>query len=272
MIPNSSMKILRVIKYIFIHSVLFFLILSMSGCYFTSSLWKSHNEKTETLPISLGKPDKLFVNLKEKKICISYHPTEAKRTTKYLVVNQDARPTAIGEAYDLQVLIDMLSKSSKLRIEAVVAIAQKHESMDYFILALLGTRESGFDDRPNGGYGRYIYYASENLVDSPTVLNNYKNEYLRFIYGAIPSNGRVWWIPTQGFSWNTDNICNSTDWVQLPTQNTQFDLYYNTSKNGKGFDNSPLARVIGTPFSVALDVVTIPIQLVIGIYVILHGQ
>jgi len=55
--------------------------------------------------------------------------------------------------------------------------------------------------------------TSESLIDSPIVLNNYKDEptiYNNVVtYGAFQSNGRLWWVPTQGFSWDKDNNCSS---------------------------------------------------------------
>lgn len=264
---------------------LVFIGLSLSGCYFTGSVWKMHDEKAETKATSLGKPEQLYLNLKERKICISYHPNNAADSAlKYLVVNQDARPNAIGRNYDLQILKDILSNTSNFDTRYVIANAQTKEksgddgkceweavsceSADYFIIALQGRANEGFE---LSKFSDHMYYTSENLIDSPLVLDKYKNEPLTFIYGAFPSNGRLWWIPTQGFSLDMNNSCDTADWVQLLSQKMQFDLYYNTSKRAQVFDNPPWAIALRTPFTVVLDAITLPVQIGIGIYIFFHG-
>lgn len=230
-----------------------------------------HDEKAESRPVSPGKPDRLYLNLSEKKICISYKPTNASDSNnlEYLIVSENASPNAIGPNYNLQILNDIFSESSQFNIKAIVANAQKNESTDYFILSLLGTAPWDFNYIK---FGRYMYRTSDTPIDAPIVLNNYKDEPLIFIYGAWPNDGilsnnfifpnrRLWWVPVQAVERTKDNICDSVEWVQLPTNENRFDLYYNSSNKSQGYDYPLIVRVVGTPLFLTLDTVTFPIQI-----------
>lgn len=229
---------------------------SLSGCQFSHTLWNKHEEKAESPPISLGNPKNLFLNVKEKKICISYHPMNATHSAmKHLIVQQDSSPNAIGKNYDLQILNDIFSDLSHFKITSVIANAQKSESSDYFILFLAGKASEQFY---NTKYSGHIFNTNEKLIDSPLVLKNHKIERLNFIYGAFQSNGRVSWIPTQGFNIDEASSCNSSDWIELPTKDKQFDLYFNTSKQVQVYDNPLFVRVLGTPLALVLDGIIYP--------------
>ena len=312
------------IKNIFILFVLISLALCLSGC-FTTTLWKQHDEKAESVPTSPGKPDQLLINLKEKKICISYHPDNAadSKEKQYLIVDQVTKPSAIGPNYDLHILHEIFNKTSHFNIKTVVTNAQHHGSADLFVITLFGTvheddiilerdenayfanifkkRDSekhvnscflsgmtvgehvlakqiiiqrwktlfgdnlyydslcpvawinskdeidtsltnanDYDPSKVNGvimalthplrgikyvrvrfnvrkFSNYMHNTSDRLLDSPIVFNNYKNEPFYFIYGAFPSNGRLWWVPIQGFHWDKNNNCVTDDWVQLST-------------------------------------------------------
>lgn len=354
--------------------ILVLLAFTLSGCYFTSSLWKEHDEMAQSIPSSPGKPQELFVDLKEKKICISYHPNKASSSNEmgYLVVSQKTGPAFIGPNYNIQIINDIFAEASHFNVSSVVANAQRHESSDLFILAFLGkpaknivtfekddhdfinndgtiktdidnnwigmvvgeeafakvviidqwqykfgeqispdslravawvNRENKVETSPidyktsevngvimavkphingikyikvkfNFGLVRHLVSTSDKLLDSPIVLNNHQTEPYYLMYGAFGSNGRVWWIPAQDLSWLKDNNCGIGDWIQLPTQKAQsFELYANTSKKSKGYDNPLVTRIVGSPFSVALDTVTFPIQFGFIFYVLfIHGM
>lgn len=112
-------------------------------------------------------------------------------------------------------------------------------------------------------FGRYLNDISDKLLDAPLAFNNAKNESFYFLYGAFSSNGRMWWIPTEGIHWIKDKKCGTGDWVRLPTRDAKIILYENTSKQIRAYNYPLLVRLLGTPFSVAADIITSPIQVLI---------
>jgi hypothetical protein len=121
---------------------------------------------------------------------------------------------------------------------------------------------------------RFLYYltTSGRFIDFFESISKYKKEPYYFIYGAYEYKDRSEWIMAQGLHWLRNYDCRTGNWIQLPTQKAQtFGLYYNTSKELRVYNHSLGARIIGTPFSVALDTLTSPFQLTFILYFKLTG-
>ncbi len=108
----------------------------------------------------------------------------------------------------------------------------------------------------------FSYLSSSSwFLDAPVVPKPYDREPYYLLYGAYQSWRILEGIPTRSVSWLNDSDCRTGNWMPLPMQKVRsFDLYSTTSKVSRAYDYSLPARIVGSPFSAVLDVVTFPVQ------------
>lgn len=118
--PNRD-RLLRILMSLVI---LLFASITLSGCA-TNLLWDKHNIDKESVSEKAGKPEQLFVNQKENKVCISYIPNNYSNSNerKYLIAEVD-------KYFDLKILADIFSNPEIFHINSVVVNKQIHTKLN----------------------------------------------------------------------------------------------------------------------------------------------
>lgn len=140
---------------------------------------------------------------------------------------------------------------------------QKMDEVNGLILAI----EPPVNDikfvRLNLNYRLFNYLGTANsFVGGPIIPKRHNKEEYYFQYGARQRLSNILTgNPVQSIKWLNDYDCKSGDWMRLPTEKAQsFELYYNTSQDYHGYEYALPVRILGSPFSAALDIVTLPFQ------------
>jgi hypothetical protein len=118
-----------------------------------------------------------------------------------------------------------------------------------------------------GTYGSNHWY--------PMAIRNYTNEYLFYFYFDEPYQGYKWHLPNKikEYHYSHDTNACSGDSVKILSDNMPINIYHNTIEEKKEYSNSLAARAFSTPFTLAFDIVTSPIQLGVLVYIVfIHGM
>ncbi len=117
---------------------------------------------------------------------------------------------------------------------------------------------------------KHISYATHRSFvpyEEPRILNVAGDDNYFYVFGALPSNGRLWQDDViDTVLRNEDCNTKSPDWISLPLKGFSSTIYSNNRDEQLTYKNPLLVRAIASPFTVAADIVTFPLQLIIIIY------